>query len=462
MRGDRHNTVEPLDIVLFNGNDIVGNFISMVEAKHVVPGLKSPFGALWTHAGIIVDKTVLPLECLDDGRLYIYESVFSGEVLGYVYSKVLPVDHKVKPSGFHLGPQLRPFLETVEEAPSVDVAICKLDPAQRKRLMSDLHLTQSLVLSFYEKYQRWGYPLNPLPQFAAASPVLYNTLVGMRNAVDLFMFRGGGKGEGERGVEASSSSTTDQKVFCSELVALLCRDLGIDDFASGNITPSEFTPVELNAMPSFRNWFYVRVRDVSFLVHPDGRIVNPIADEFFAAAFPGLRIPKSPRWVPVEPSRLPPASVAPGFDETQQPLFVSRCRFGTSMILGMTDLRGIGKFAWHGNKISVEYAHEMLVNYEGLVWVKASRGVTPPRAMHAGCDEKGNPIFVARARILDDSKIKIGVRKPPRVLLGGASPQYGGVKVAAHGKEYLVKDDYEVLVEMVETVDDTKQKCSIS
>ncbi|KAI8849493.1 hypothetical protein BC829DRAFT_182751 [Chytridium lagenaria] len=315
-------------------------------------------------------------------------------------SKVLPVDHEVPPNGFHLGPQLRNFYDVVQEHP-VDVAICKLDPQERRRLMSDPQRIQSILLEFYRKYEKWGYPLNPLPQFAAASPVLFNTLVGMRNAVDVFSKK-------DRKRDGTESGGGEQKVFCSEMVALACRDLGLRDFALGQITPPEFTPVELNAMPSFKTWFYVRIRDVSFLASPDGRNVNPVTDEFFAAAFPGLRVVSNSRWQPVQPGSLPPVTSAPGYDENFQPLFVSRARFGTSVILGMTNSQGIGKFAWHGNKIAVEYTHEMLTDYSGLEWVRARRGVTPKNAVQGGCDEKGNvryflyifSIWFARFRLL--------------------------------------------------------------
>ena len=45
--------------------------------------------------GIILNKTVLPLDCLEQDKLYIYESIFTGTVLGYTYSRVFPVDHPV-------------------------------------------------------------------------------------------------------------------------------------------------------------------------------------------------------------------------------------------------------------------------------------------------------------------------------------------------------------------------------
>ncbi|KAJ3114529.1 hypothetical protein HDU96_001991 [Phlyctochytrium bullatum] len=423
MRADRVNNVEPLDIVLFNGNDAVGNFISKVQAKHVVPGLKSPFGALWTHAGIIVDYSVLPLPCLSDGRLYIFESVFSGQVLGYVYSRVLPVDHEVKEGGFRLGPQLRDFVKVVEEHP-VDIAVCKMEAGQRKRLMDNLPDTQRKLLDFYSYYKNWGYPLNPLPQFAAASPALFNTLVQMRNAVDKLLFQAN---------RQPGDPAADQKVFCSELVAMTLKEVGVDDFVASGITPPEFTPVELNAMPSFRTWFYVRIKETSFIASPDGRAVYPVSV--------GL------------------ANFGPGYDENMQPLFISRARLCDRIVIGMTDGTGVGKFPFHGNKVKVEYEHEMLADLTGMVWVKAKHGRTPEGAIQGGCDEKGMPVYVARAHIVDNAKLKVGARKPPRVLIGGASIEWGGMKVAAHGGEHIVKEDYEVLID--EYYLPKKKKCTI-
>ncbi|KAJ3021277.1 UNVERIFIED_CONTAM: hypothetical protein HDU68_009709 [Siphonaria sp. JEL0065] len=78
-------TLKPLDAVLFAGSDPVATIIKKITLHNVVPELESPFAELWTHAGILVDKTVLPLDCLEEGKMYLYESVFSGTVAGYVY-----------------------------------------------------------------------------------------------------------------------------------------------------------------------------------------------------------------------------------------------------------------------------------------------------------------------------------------------------------------------------------------
>ncbi|KAJ3229310.1 hypothetical protein HDU77_001630, partial [Chytriomyces hyalinus] len=76
-------TLKPLDAVLFAGNDPVATFIKRITLHEVVPRIDRPFHELWTHAGILVDKTVLPLPFLEDGKMYLYESVFSGTVVGY-------------------------------------------------------------------------------------------------------------------------------------------------------------------------------------------------------------------------------------------------------------------------------------------------------------------------------------------------------------------------------------------
>ncbi|KAJ3079431.1 hypothetical protein HDU99_010915, partial [Rhizoclosmatium hyalinum] len=167
---------QPLDAVLFAGADPVANFIKKIELHEVVPRLDTPFHELWTHAGILVDKSVLPLDCLEEGKLYLYESVFSGEVAGYVYSKVLPVDHPTKPGSFHLGPQIRDFAAVVKEGDS-DVGICPLTPEERAFMEARLKENPTLLLDLYNKYHEFGYPItNLLPVVASASQSLYKDL----------------------------------------------------------------------------------------------------------------------------------------------------------------------------------------------------------------------------------------------------------------------------------------------
>jgi hypothetical protein len=105
--------IRPFDLILFKGDDPVGRMISAIEMQHVEDHEKKEKGAMWTHVGVAVDKSVLPLDCMEDGKMYIYESILSGTVLGlYTYTTVMSVDHPLKniKKESYAGPQLRPLL----------------------------------------------------------------------------------------------------------------------------------------------------------------------------------------------------------------------------------------------------------------------------------------------------------------------------------------------------------------
>ncbi|KAJ3001335.1 UNVERIFIED_CONTAM: hypothetical protein HDU68_006939, partial [Siphonaria sp. JEL0065] len=77
--------IKPLDAVLWaatDPKDPLASIIKRIELHECVPKIEHPFHELWTHSGIIVDKTVLPLDCLEDGKLYVFESVMAGQIAG--------------------------------------------------------------------------------------------------------------------------------------------------------------------------------------------------------------------------------------------------------------------------------------------------------------------------------------------------------------------------------------------
>ena len=293
--------IRPLDTVLFKGSDAVASFIAKVEASQVVPHLPndSKWHGLWTHAGIIVDKNVLPLDCLEPNRIYILESIFSGQIMNFTYSKVLPVDHIIK-GGFHLGPQIRDLWQVIDEA-KADVGIFQLDPSERERLLGPYGIqeTRRRLLAFHREYHSYSYPLNPVPQLAAASPALYKNIKLMKDSFDAF----------QKSNASASNEDKKKKVFCSELVALLYRALEVPGFSkfssstsvpsfsssssitlasssrntsvtSMQIDPAEFTPLELQVMDVFRNQkcVHIKVAGVNLLnpydLTPQGMAVN--------------------------------------------------------------------------------------------------------------------------------------------------------------------------------------------
>ena len=175
--------IKPLDLILFKGEDAIGKMIQNIEEKWVSHHARKPDGTLWTHVGVIVDKTILPLECLEEDKLYIYESIFTGTVLGYTYSRVFPVDHPFLNGKInHSGPQLRPFVTSCLET-SADIAIAPLKIKEREKLYSrGLQTLQQIMLSHYNEYYHYGYPMSVIPQFAAASDGLYNFIHNAKSA----------------------------------------------------------------------------------------------------------------------------------------------------------------------------------------------------------------------------------------------------------------------------------------
>ncbi|KAJ3226287.1 hypothetical protein HDU81_007383 [Chytriomyces hyalinus] len=225
--GDKY-VLRPLDIVLFEGDasDPVSAFIKSVTLHGVIPNLKSPFHRVWTHSGILVDKTVLPLPCLEDGKIYIYESGFSGEIYPvFLYSRVLPVDHVVAKRGHHLGPQIRDFSAVVAEG-TMTVAVAPLTDDFRQLALEKLK--QNLPIP------------NILPAIAAAEDKVYKQLQSFKRSVSTII--------------PQAAVNVKPEIFCSELVAIIFQRMGLPSFTETNA--DQMTPVSLEACPEFGGRIY--------------------------------------------------------------------------------------------------------------------------------------------------------------------------------------------------------------
>ncbi|KAJ1537424.1 hypothetical protein HK405_014644, partial [Cladochytrium tenue] len=396
-------TLRPFDTVLFLGNDPVGKFIQTVELHDVVPRLQRPFHNLWTHAGMLINKSVLPLPFLEEGKMYLYESIFSGEVLGYVYSKVLPLDHKVQPGSFHLGPQIRDFEAVVKEVDS-DVAICPLDHATRERIEQTLRESPNKFMEIYQKYHNFSYPLSIVPQLAAASPFLYNEVQSVKKLLTQHF---------------PKSNDNKDAVFCSELVAIVYQQLLVPSFQG--IDPGTHTPLSVQVVPEFQNRvYYAKENKVELLRH--GRLV-PTKDRATRKDDWFRNLIHHVNWVEVGPDGGVPTGAEPaGYDIDNIPLYVCRVRVGDAVHIGK--VRGAGVSALHapqppqppagpataahpgpalvtfgGDEVTVHFGHEVLATYSGLVWETARDGKVPEKAMPAGLELDGRVMYVARARM---------------------------------------------------------------
>ncbi|KAJ3270271.1 hypothetical protein HDU76_011182, partial [Blyttiomyces sp. JEL0837] len=247
-----------------------------------------------------------------EGKLYLYESIFSGEVLGYVYSKVLPLDHKVAKGGYHLGPQIRDFEAVIDEVDS-DVSVCPLDHEQRARVRDMLAKNPNHFLELYQKYHDYTYPMSVLPQLAAASEGLYKDLTRVKDTLT-----------------SHFPTFADKKdaVFCSELCAIVYKHLLLDSFKDAK--PDSFTPLEVEVVPEFAGKVYYAKEDGIKLLKHGGKVPS---DE---RKTKGTNLIQSllhhQHWEKVEADGgVPAGSAVAGEDVDSQPLYIARVRIGDTV-----------------------------------------------------------------------------------------------------------------------------------
>ncbi|KAI9340899.1 hypothetical protein BDR26DRAFT_861038 [Obelidium mucronatum] len=457
MAQTQSTRIEALDTILFNGREPVSAFISKVESVFVVPVLKPDqrFRETWTHAGILVDKNVLPLPCLEEGKLYIFESILCGRILGYQYSSVMCVDHEIDPKrGFHIGPQIRELLPVIEEV-AADVAVFKLDPKEQSRLLSPegIEKTREWMLSFYKSHQDWSYPLNPLPQFAAASVDLYAALTSFRQRVETLL----------KSIPGTSGLLAPSKeIFCSEMVAKIYMQLGVQGFCESRPPKNnrrlmhftEFTPLDLEVMDVLKgdssHVVYIKLSGkILFDLEKDGngRLVREVEPELQKTAFPYLKI-TSEHWERIQNGTIPPSASPSGHTHDGKPIYISRALVGKALQIGYTDGSGVMKVGWEGIGLSISYDHEILslstnetTDFEWVQSGKLLMGAVPTKALVGGCDVEGRPHYIARCRIVEPGNAaSLG-----NLVVGPVSPSLGGAKFVVNGKEVTRVGDYEVL-----------------
>ncbi|TPX77405.1 hypothetical protein CcCBS67573_g01294 [Chytriomyces confervae] len=427
--------LRPLDVVLFEGasSDPVSAFIKSVTLHGVVPKLRSPFHRLWTHSGILADNTVLPLPCLQDGKMYIYESVFSGEIYPvYQYSCVLPVDQAIAEHSYHLGPQIRDFAAVVAEGDTT-VGVAPLTDDFRQLVVEQLKHNPNLLLDIHKEFQGYTFPIpNILPAVAAAEEVLYNELQSFKRAASS-MF-------------PHASANKKPEIFCSELVATIFKRLGLPSFINTN--PDQVTPLSLEVCPEFGgNIFYAKEFKTLYL--------NENAVSTVPLTAPALRSlsyePLQEHWIQMGPDGgLPESPYQSGHLSDGTALYLARVKIGDAYHIGyISQTSAFPTVTYLGRPVEIHFGHQVLQTGTNLTWVAASQGDLPLRAIRCGVDLEGNFLYAARALFRDHAVeaelLESSVSGDGGVcLLGAVEPDWRAARFAHDGQEVKVAS-YEVL-----------------
>ncbi|KAJ3193806.1 hypothetical protein HDU82_002697 [Entophlyctis luteolus] len=432
---------KPFDAVLFGGTD---PFIKRIELHEVVPNLEAPFHALWTHSGIIVDKSVLPLDFMEDGKLYIYESVFSGRIGPVVCecscvlssslthgswildSKILPLDRHISENSFFLGPQIREFESVVGEG-DADVAIVPLTKMARAFLASQLEKRPNLLVDIHKKFYNFSYPIaNPLRVIASASDPVYKELDVLRKLRAEFL----------------PFPESKDKVFCSEMLAWIYRDIGFASFMAKD--PELFSPLEIEVCPEFGGEvFYAKEHKI--IRFKNGCV--PASRAMLTHAQTTIRAQRyHANWRAVPGGGgVPEGAVAAGVDTDGVPVFVARVQIGSSFRIGkIRKGESTALVGYFGREVRIKYGHEVLVAFENTEWLECADGFVPENAVEAGFEEDGTTFYIARALVGEKNGFLGFHHKPGVYVPGGVARNLQGAVVPFNEVE-VKAPKYEVL-----------------
>jgi hypothetical protein len=232
--------VEPLDLIVFRGSDIVSWFIRKLERLELKDDCIS-------HVGVAVNREVIPhLTAMDPSRMYVLESTVP-------FSE--PKD--VISGGWRFGVQIRELNDVVTNYSVVKkgkVGYAKLK--QRPVIDSCLVDKMKVIIT---KYANCWYPINPIRLLAIVSP----TFRYLRDALDTLYI------ESHRlltlthvlnpsdidnlSIEEALRIVQQCSIFCSELAVIVYQELGIID---KTIVPSDVAPVSIVHMDVFEEACY--------------------------------------------------------------------------------------------------------------------------------------------------------------------------------------------------------------
>lgn len=214
---DFESSISPLDVILFSGKDPVSKFIRYLEHKRLGVGEIS-------HIGIVITSDLLPSLKLEPGKVYVWESTSSLNFPGL--SKEAP--DVIRKKGV-FGVQLR-LLSDLVKSYEGKIAWGRLinNPWNQVKRKQDII---DVVESLFVKYSMRTYDYNFINLLSA----LYPKLRPLRKIISAIYYLR----------PKALSNQLDPYfagIFCSELVAIVYKKLGI---IPKKIDPATFVPVDV-------------------------------------------------------------------------------------------------------------------------------------------------------------------------------------------------------------------------
>ena len=273
VRGDYVQLVDkmrPLDIIAFNGADIVSDIVDLAQKYFLGSGE-------FTHVAMVVTDEILPYKGLEPGKIYIWESTISGDPFG-LSDDVVTMDT----GKCYMGVQLRDLEEVLYKYLSNSgtskafAAWCPLynNPCNRKPVESDseyesrMHDVKTKFREIFDTYHHRSYELDVANMLAS----IYKPARWYRDAYNSFTKR---LYEGLRWLRIVGPREQGPSgwQFCSELITRVYQEYGIisNEYDPSNAVPMDFFGFDEDGMPNITdNPVYInelKISDLSIVVH---------------------------------------------------------------------------------------------------------------------------------------------------------------------------------------------------
>lgn len=208
--------IKPLDLLLFKGSDFISDTIRFLQKKQLRPdsvaGYKLDADA-FSHVGLVVTSEILDDDRLEEGVLYVFESTMSGRLTDGVVN--------IEGEGF-LGVQLR----------ELDLVVQCYDKPEDSRI-AVAPIKQNILQEVWGGYS---------PELKKAFTTLFGLYNGNRYDANFYtLFASLNRCMRPVREEIEHVAGTEEWLFCSELVALIYREL---KFLPKSVEPDNFVPMD--------------------------------------------------------------------------------------------------------------------------------------------------------------------------------------------------------------------------
>lgn len=199
---DIYNKIQPLDLIFFSGSEVFSKGIRKLSKLREGSGK-------YSHVGIVINRDLINDPRMSPNELYIWEATGSG----LLNRKVKNLDNKA-----FLGVQarkLRPLLETYDDKPNSKIAWGPLTRNKRDQIESNYSRVCSTMRRLFDEYNGRVYDCN----CCSLCSVVFEPLRHFRPIYEFI---------------------TDEWIFCSELCAIVYRELDLIDY---RIEPNTVAPI---------------------------------------------------------------------------------------------------------------------------------------------------------------------------------------------------------------------------